>query len=60
MHTEAKREPKRLTLLHVLAARLVLGGPLSQWALTPLLSAWRSARNGAASPDHSSCMAKRQ
>ena len=46
---------RRLTSLHVLAARLVLGRPLSWRARTPLLSAWRVARNGAASLDHSSC-----
>lgn len=46
---------ERLTLLHVLAATLLLGWPLSWQALALPLSAWRSARNGAVRLDHSSC-----
>lgn len=44
-----------LTLFHCLAATLVLQWPLAWQTPIPLQSAWRSTRNGAATPDHSSC-----
>lgn len=59
LHLTCKNEPERdgvnLTLFHFLAATLVLQWPLAWQTRVPLHSAWRNNRNGAATPDHSSC-----